>query len=83
MDAIATVTSKGQVTIPKAIRDLCEISEGDQVVFRTTDYEAVIIRVPDLAELAGVVEVPPEKRGVPWEEIRRQTRETRARNLAR
>ena len=53
MEATATVTSKGQVTIPKAIRDLCGISEGDQLVFRTTDYGAAIIRVPDLAELAG------------------------------
>ncbi|WP_420432770.1 AbrB/MazE/SpoVT family DNA-binding domain-containing protein [Candidatus Poriferisocius sp.] len=83
MEATATITSKGQVTIPKAIRDLCGFSEGDQLVFRTTDYGAAIIRVPDMAELAGVVEVPPEKRGVPWEEIRRQIRETRAQNVTR
>ena len=81
MEAIATVTTKGQVTIPKAIRDQCGFSEGDQLVFRTTDYGAAIIRMPDLADLAGVVEVPAEKRGVPWEEIRRQVREARAQNL--
>lgn len=83
MEATATVTSKGQVTIPKAIRDLCDISEGDQLVFRTTDYGAAIIKVPDLAELAGAVEVPPENRGVPWEEIRQEVRKARAQNLAR
>ena len=52
-------------------------------MFRTTDYGAAIIRVPDMAELAGVVEVPPEKRGVPWEEVRRQVREARAQSLNR
>ena len=82
MEAIATVTTKGQVTIPKAIRDQCGFSEGDQLVFRTTSYGAAIIRVPDLADLAGVVEVPADKRGVPWEEIRQQVRESRAQSLA-
>lgn len=81
MEAVATVTTKGQVTIPKAIRDQCGFSEGDQLVFRSTDYGAAIIRVPDLADLAGVVEVPPEKSGVPWEEVREQVREARAQKL--
>ena len=29
MDAAARVTSKGQVTVPKAVRDALGISEGD------------------------------------------------------
>lgn len=83
MDAIATVTSKGQVTIPKPIRDQCGIAEGDQIVFKTTDFGAVIIRVPDLADLAGAVQVPEDKRGAAWEEIVRHTRQSRAQSLSR
>lgn len=83
MDAIATVTSKGQVTIPKPIRDECNIAEGDRLVFRATDHGAVLIRVPDLADLAGSVAVPDDKRGRAWEEILTQARESRARRLSR
>jgi AbrB family looped-hinge helix DNA binding protein len=31
--AIATMTSKGQLTVPKAIRDALGLQEGDQVRF--------------------------------------------------
>ena len=31
--AVATMTSKGQLTIPKAIRDALNLREGDQVRF--------------------------------------------------
>ena len=34
MDAAAKVTSKGQVTVPKSVRDALGITEGDEVVFR-------------------------------------------------
>ena len=34
---VRTVTSKGQVTIPVEIRQLLEISPGDQVLFRVTE----------------------------------------------
>ena len=34
---VRTVTSKGQVTIPVKIRQLLEISPGDQVLFRVTE----------------------------------------------
>lgn len=33
----AKVTSKGQLTIPKTIRDLLSIREGDKVVFILTE----------------------------------------------
>lgn len=82
MDAIATVTSKGQVTIPKPIRDECNIAEGDQLVFRATGHGAVLIRVPDLADLAGSVTVADDKRGRAWDEILAHVRESRARRLS-
>lgn len=41
--AAATVTSKGQVTLPKAIRDALGVHAGDRVVFvRQTDGTIVV-----------------------------------------
>ncbi len=77
MDIAARVTSKGQVTIPKAVREALDIAEGDEIVFRVEEHRAVLARTPHLLGLAGAVEVPPEKRSVPWDEVRRRTRRAR------
>ena len=42
MDATARVTSKGQITVPKAVRDALRITEGDQLVFRSGGCTAVL-----------------------------------------
>jgi antitoxin PrlF len=78
MDVAAKVTSKGQVTIPKQVREALGIGEGDQLVFRVEEHRAILARTPDLLDLAGAVDVPPQKRGVPWDEVRRRTRRARA-----
>jgi AbrB family looped-hinge helix DNA binding protein len=41
VDAAARVTSKGQVTVPKAVRDALGIREGDEVVFHVEGNRAV------------------------------------------
>ena len=78
MDVAARVTSKGQITIPKEIREALGIAEGDQVVFRVEQHRAILARTPHLLDLAGVVQVPTAKRGVAWDEARRNTRRARA-----
>jgi AbrB family looped-hinge helix DNA binding protein len=78
MDLAAKVTSKGQVTIPKAVRDKLGIAEGDEIVFRVEKNRALLAKTPNLLELAGVVDVPAAKRGTAWDEVRRSTRRTRA-----
>ena len=41
--ALATITAKGQVTIPKAIRDCLKIHTGDKIeIILTKDREAII-----------------------------------------
>ncbi len=79
MDARARLTSKGQVTIPKAIRDALDLSEGDEVLFRVERSRAVVAKTQDFLELAGSVSVPPAKRGTPWDDVLRRTRAQRAR----
>jgi antitoxin PrlF len=81
MDIAARVSSKGRITIPKQVRDALGLGAGDQVVFRLIEGErAILARTPDLLELAGSVSVPPDVRGLSWEEIRHRARAAQARN---
>lgn len=78
MDVAAKVTSKGQVTVPKAVRDALGIKEGDEVTFRVEGNRAVIARTPHFLDLAGSIPVPAAKRNVAWDEVLRRTRAERA-----
>jgi antitoxin PrlF len=80
MDVAARVTSKGQITIPRAVREALGLGEGDHVVFRVEGRRALLARTPDLLALAAAVEVPAEVRGVAWGEVRRRARAARFRN---
>ena len=44
MDAAAKVTSKGQVTVPKAVREALGIEEGDEIVFHVEGNRAVLAK---------------------------------------
>ena len=78
MDARAKLTSKGQVTIPKSVRDALDLHEGDELLFRVERSRALLAKTPDLIDLAGSVAVPAGKRGTPWDDVLRQTRRARA-----
>jgi AbrB family looped-hinge helix DNA binding protein len=72
------VTSKGQITIPAAVRQALHIREGDQVVFELEQEAegsaARLRRAADFWSLAGTM---PPRSPVPktWAEERRQARE--------
>lgn len=78
MDLAAKVTSKGQITIPKEVRDALGITEGDQIVFRVVQDRALLAKTPNLLDLAGTIDVPAAKRGMAWDDVRRDTRRARA-----
>jgi AbrB family looped-hinge helix DNA binding protein len=78
MEVTARLSSKGQVTVPRAVRDALALEEGDRLVFRVEGDHAILARTPDLLALAGSVSVPAAKRGTPWDGVRRQTRRARA-----
>lgn len=52
----ATVTSKGQITIPKDIRDILKIAPGDQIDFIVNDQGKIYIepRMYDFTQLKGL-----------------------------
>ena len=78
MDVSARVTSKGQVTIPLAVREALGLDQGDEVVFRVQGSRAIIARSANLLALAGSISIPAAKRGAVWADVLRQTRRTRA-----
>ncbi len=78
MDAAAKLTSKGQVTVPKVVRDALGLEEGDEVLFHVEGNRAILARTPDFLSLAGSMAVPAANRNVAWDEVIRKTRSTRA-----
>lgn len=54
----ATLTSKGQLTLPKAVRDLLHVDTGDQVDFVVNEDGDVIVRPVglDVTELKGLLQ---------------------------
>jgi|PlaIllAssembly_1097288.scaffolds.fasta_scaffold3385805_1 antitoxin PrlF len=58
--AIATLTSKGQTTLPREIRERLRLEPGDQLHFTLLPNGTVVMRVKkrDIATLAGMLRTP-------------------------
>lgn len=78
MELTARLSSKGQVTVPRAVREALSLQEGDRLVFRVEGDHAIVARTTDLLALAGSVSVPAAKRGAPWADVVAETRRSRA-----
>lgn len=79
----STVTSKGQVTIPKDVRDRLGISTGATVSFVLENDGTVKLTIPQyptVASLVGAAGSLPEPRS--WDEMRDIAREDRMRSQA-
>jgi antitoxin PrlF len=74
MDTPAKVTSKGQITIPKVVRDALGLIEGDDVLFRVEGDVALLARTPQFLDLAGSIPVPASLQDASWDEIVRLSR---------
>jgi AbrB family looped-hinge helix DNA binding protein len=54
----ATVTSKGQVTLPKRVREMLRVEAGDQVDFVVDRNGRVVVQAAhaDVSELKGLLQ---------------------------
>ena len=78
METMARVTTKGQVTIPKVVRDALNIDAGDSLFFRLGSHIATVAKSPNFLDLAGSIEVPIDRQGADWSDIVEQTWLSRA-----
>ena len=78
-EIVATLTGRGQVTVPAEVRRLLGTKKGDKVAFVIDDQGAVQLTVPhypDVASVrgaAGKLDMP-----LPWKEMRDTAREEQA-----
>lgn len=80
---IARLTSKGQVTVPKAVRKRLGLERGDFLVFAAHQGSRIEIRrLPGrtLSQLHGALRIP---RSVPYPHERAAYRRARAKRIAR
>ena len=72
MDTTATLTSKGQTTIPKEIRDRLGMKPGDRMTFTLMADGTLLVRVKrkTVADLAGLLQRKGRK-AVPIEQMAR------------
>jgi len=67
VDKITTITSKGQVTIPKAVRDALGLKPGDKIEFWVEDGRVKIRKAnPASGDFAGSIptrDAPLEEQG--------------------
>ena len=78
MEIAARMSSKGQLTVPKAVREALGVGEGDDVVFRVEGSRAVLARTPGFLSLAGSIQVPASRRNAAWDDVIRKTRAARS-----
>ncbi|NQU05508.1 MAG: AbrB/MazE/SpoVT family DNA-binding domain-containing protein [Calditrichaeota bacterium] len=63
------ITSKGQVTLPKTVRDYLNVSPGDEVIFRVTSDGSIIVEPKvSLMSLRGFVKT--DIKGVSVEDMK-------------
>ncbi len=66
--ATATVTSKGQITLPKSVRDRLGVEAGDRIEFVETEHGFLVVpSTRDIRALKGMV--PRPKKPVSIEEM--------------
>lgn len=59
--AMATITSKGQITIPKNVRVMLSLKSGDKVNFIVEDNVVKFLPVTrDISSLKGIINKPAE-----------------------
>jgi len=64
MDTTGKIASKGQLTLPKAVREALGIEIGDEVIFRVEGERAILAKTPDFLHSRAVLLCPP--RSATW-----------------
>ena len=78
--AVSIVTTKGQTTIPKAIRAFLKLEAKDKILYQVEKGKVIMRPLKgDILDLRGSVKT--EEKPVDFEKIRKVTRKRIARNI--
>ena len=72
------ITRKGQVTIPKEIRDMLSLKESDILIVSNKNNKIIMEKMPPFLELKGSVKVPYEIKNLSWKEIEERASQSMA-----
>jgi len=81
--SITTITKKGQITIPKSIRDKLSIKYNDKLSVKLFGNKAIIEKIPSLLELESSIMTNRSKEESDWKQIERKTHEARAKKAVK
>ncbi|QKY71722.1 AbrB/MazE/SpoVT family DNA-binding domain-containing protein [Lentibacillus sp. CBA3610] len=75
----ARLTSKGQITIPKSVRQALNLQEGDQVIFAEDDGKMIVKKGALVAfdEFANVIGQEAKDKGITEEEVLEDLKQVR------
>lgn len=76
--ATSTLTSKGQVTVPKEVRERLGVKEGDRLIFRFTETGQLVVepqKDDPLSGIAGLLHHLAKDKPVSVEEMKRAARD--------
>ncbi len=68
-----TITKKGQITVPKDVRDKLDLKVGDKVMLKFVGGKAYIRKVTSIFDLNGSVAVPKAAKKMDWKEIEKKS----------
>lgn len=68
---VSRISSKGQVTVPKSIRQLLDLKEGDRVAFVQEDGKVIITKASLIAlrQLTDAISKDAEEKGITEEDL--------------
>ncbi len=81
MVATAKITSKGQITLPKEVRELLDVDTGSVVVFEKEDDKVVIKSARTLQEFKGILKG--HHKAVDFDQVREKAKEYHGKKVAR
>jgi len=80
---ITTITKKGQITIPKSIRDKLAINDNDRLSVKLVGNKAIIEKISSLLELESSIKATKDRKKLSWKEIERKTHEDQAKKAVK
>ena len=78
----ATLTSKGQTTLPSPIRKALQIKPGDLIQYEIQGDSVILRPYPGAMSLFGTLKPSADKIGIPFEVARLKSRKARIEKIA-